>query len=157
MDYRKLRQTFGLFTTGVIVVCGNNKIRGRDHLFGITINSFSSVSLEPALLLFSVDNRSSHLSFFKNAKYFSLNVLAADQLDLAKAFSSNKSSKKWEIEGYNSGKFGSPIFPNSLAFFECKKNRVIKAGDHHVFIGQIIDFQQLNSKAPLTFFSGSYQ
>jgi flavin reductase (DIM6/NTAB) family NADH-FMN oxidoreductase RutF len=111
-----------------------------DEFFGMTINSFSSVSLEPSLALFAIDNKSSNLALFKKNRYFSLNILRQEQIQLAHAFATPKNSAKWELEPYFLGKFGNPVFQNSLGFFECKKQRVIKAGDHHIIIAQIVDF-----------------
>ena len=184
MDQRKLRETLGLFATGVIVACSrkrnfltktfsysnlfdnealteklfNNKIFGQalkeifsEEFFGITINSFSSVSLKPPLVSFCVDNRSTNLKLFKKNNYFSLNILSEDQIELAKAFATPKNNKKWQIEPYFFGVNGSPIFENSLGFFECKKHKIIKAGDHHIIIGEIVDFAKIHDKNPLLY------
>lgn len=127
-----------------------------DEFFGMTINSFSSVSLDPALVLFSVDNKSSNLKFFKKSHHFSLNILSKNQLELSKAFATSKSSNKWQVESHYLGKFGNPIFQNSLGFFECKKQRIIKAGDHHIIIGKVLDFAKLNEQEALVYSKGKY-
>lgn len=128
----------------------NHKIFGEilkkiftDEFFGMTINSFSSVSLTPPLVSFCIDNRSNNLALFKKNQYFSLNILSENQIELAKEFATPKNSKKWQIETYFLGKKGSPIFENSLGFFECKKHKIIKAGDHHIVIGEVIDFGKI--------------
>ncbi len=127
-----------------------------DEFFGMTVNSFSSVSLNPPLILFCVDDKSSNLSLFKKNRYFSLNILSEEQRDLASGFAAPRNSKKWGIEPYFFGKFGNPIFQNSLGFFECEKHRVIKAGDHHIIIGKILDFGKINDKNPLLYCRGKY-
>jgi len=127
------------------------------EFFGMTINSFSSLSLEPPLVQFAVNNKSSNLSLFKKNRYFSLNILSQDQQELASAFATPKNSKKWHVEPYFFGKFGNPIFQNSLVFFECKKHRVIKAGDHHIIIGEIIDCAKINEKNPLLYYRGKFE
>lgn len=127
-----------------------------DEFFGITINSFSSVSLEPPLVMFCIDNKSTNLRLFKKNRYFSLNVLSQEQRALAVAFAKPKNSTKWGVESYFFSKKGNPIFQNSLGFFECKKHRVIKAGDHHVIIGEVLNFEKMNDKNPLFFYSGKY-
>ncbi len=127
-----------------------------DEFFGMTINSFSSVSLDPSLVLFSIDNKSANLSFFKKNRYFSLNVLSHDQLELAKAFATPKNSTKWAVEPYFLGKFGNPIFQNSLGFFECEKYRVIRAGDHHIIIGKVLDFAKMTEQKALVYAKGKY-
>lgn len=127
-----------------------------DEFFGMTINSFSSVSLNPPLILFSVDNKSSNLLLFKKNRYFSLNILSQDQIELSNAFATPKNSTKWGVEPYVLGKFGSPIFQNSLGFFECKKHRIIKAGDHHIIVGEVMDFAKIADKEPLVYCQGKF-
>ena len=114
-----------------------------EEFFGMTINSFSSVSLEPPLVSFCIDNKSNNLKLFKKNDYFSLNILTENQIELAKGFATPKNNKKWQIESYFLGKNGSPIFENSLGFFECKKHKIIKAGDHHIIIGEVVDFGKI--------------
>ena len=128
-----------------------------DEFFGMTINSFTSISLDPALISFCIDNKSANLKFFKKNRYFLLNILSIQQHELASAFATPKNSKKWTVEPYIFSKFGNPIFQNSLCFIECKKHKVIRMGDHHIIIGEIIDFAKVNDQQPLLYFNGSYQ
>ncbi len=129
-----------------------------EEFFGMTINSFTSVSLNPPLILFLVDNRSSNLTLFKKNRYFSLNVLAEDQIDLARAFATPKNSKKWGVERYFFGQKGNPIFQKSLAFVECERFKVTKIGDHHLIVGKVIDFGKINDdKKPLLYFKGKFE
>ena len=127
-----------------------------DEFFGMTINSFTSVSLNPPLISFCVDNKSSNLELFKKNRSFILNILSEEQKDLANAFATPKNSKKWTVEPYIFSKFGNPIFHNSLSFIECQKYKVVKMGDHHIIIGEIIDFAKINEKKPLAYFQGKY-
>lgn len=210
MDQKALRETLGLFSTGVIIACARRrnflaenffsekffhekdlvtkfeefwqnflqqnplaqrlerKIPTQNFLekvkrvfaaefFGMTINSFSSVSLNPALVSFCIDNRSANLKFFKKNRYFSLNILSKEQQGLAKAFATPKNSAKWNVEPYFFGQKGNPIFQNSLAFFECKKHRVIKCGDHHIVIGEVIDFGKINDVKPLIYYRSKFE
>lgn len=152
MSDKKLRECFGLFATGVMVATAN--LEGE--LYGMTINSFASVSLNPPLLLFSVANSSFNLEAFTKSKSFILNVLSTKQLDLAKEFARSQNHKKWEIEKYHSTKLGNIVFENSLGYFECKKHQIIAAGDHHVIIGEIIDFAKLQQHDPLLYFSSQF-
>jgi flavin reductase (DIM6/NTAB) family NADH-FMN oxidoreductase RutF len=128
----------------------------KEEFFGMTINSFSSLSLDPALILFSIDNKSSNLPLFKKNRYFSLNILSSDQIELSKAFATPKNSTKWGVEPYFIGKYGNPIFQNSLGFFECKKHRVIKEGDHHIIIGRVLECEKLSDRESLTYLKGKY-
>ncbi|GDX36198.1 hypothetical protein LBMAG18_07090 [Alphaproteobacteria bacterium] len=127
-----------------------------EEFFGMTINSFTSISLSPALISFCIDNKSGNLKFFKQNRYFLLNILSEEQQDLASAFATPKNSKKWSVEPYIFSKFGNPIFHNSLCFIECRKHKVIKMGDHHIIIGEVINFAKVNDKKPLLYFSGKY-
>ncbi|NBV06328.1 MAG: flavin reductase [Proteobacteria bacterium] len=126
------------------------------EFFGMTINSFASVSLKPPLVSFCIDNKSANLKFFQKNKFFSLNILSESQQELASGFATPKNSKKWGIEAYFLGQNGSPIFENSIAFFECKKHKIIKIGDHHILIGEVIDFAKLSEAKPLLYFQGKY-
>lgn len=127
-----------------------------DEFFGMTINSFSSLSLDPPLILFSIDNKSSNLKLFIKNEYFSLNILGESQKDLSNAFATPRNQNKWDIEPFFFGKYGNPIFQNSLAFIECKKYRIIKAGDHHIVIGQIVDYGKISKQYPLIYYKGKY-
>lgn len=127
-----------------------------NEFFGMTINSFTSISLDPPLISFSIDNRSSNLALFKKNRYFSLNILSDQQQLLSGAFATPKNSIKWGVEPYFFAKKGSPIFQNSLAFFECRKHKIIKIGDHHVVFGEVIDFDKVNDGKPLLYYSGKY-
>ncbi len=127
-----------------------------EEFFGMTINSFSSVSLKPAMISFCIDNSSSNLRLFQKNKTFSLNILSEAQQELSRGFAMPKNSKKWGIEPYSLGKNGNPIFKNSIAFFECKKHKIIKVGDHHLVIGEIVDFAKINDTRPLLYFQGKY-
>jgi 3-hydroxy-9,10-secoandrosta-1,3,5(10)-triene-9,17-dione monooxygenase reductase component len=128
-----------------------------EDFFGMTINSFSAVSLNPPLVSFCIDNKSSNLHLFKKNKTFSLNILSESQQNLANGFATPKNSKKWGIETYFLGQNGNPIFENSLGYLECRKHRIIKAGDHHIVIGEVVDFGKLNDSKPLLYFQGKYQ
>ena len=127
-----------------------------EEFFGMTINSFTSISLSPALISFCIDNKSGNLKFFKRNRYLLLNISSEEQQDLASAFATPKNSKKWSVEPYIFSKFGNPIFHNSLCFIECRKHKVIKMGDHHIIIGEVINFAKINDKKPLLYFSGKY-
>lgn len=128
-----------------------------EEFFGMTINSFTSVSLNPPLVSFLVDNRSSNLKLFKKNRYFSLNILSQEQLNLARAFATPKNNSKWNIEDYYFGKKGNPIFKNSLAFLECERFKVTKIGDHHLIVGRVIDFSKSDdNKKPLIYFKGGF-
>lgn len=135
-----------------------NKIKKifAEEFFGMTINSFNSISLNPPLISFCVDNKSTNLKFFKKNRYFLLNVLSLQQKNLSSAFATPKNSQKWHVEPYFFSKYGNPIFYNSLSYIECKKHRVLKMGDHNLIIGEIIDFGEVQKSPPLLYYKGKY-
>lgn len=130
-----------------------------DQLYGMTINSFTSVSLCPPLISFCIDNRSSNLILFKRGHYFALNILCEEQQGLATAFAKAGNIQKWQYEPFLVSEFGNPIFQESLAIIECKKHRIIEMGDHHVIIGEVVNFNSQNQpkeSMPLTYWRGKY-
>lgn len=148
LNEQDLKSCFSLFATGVMVAATSDS-QGKNQ--GLTINSFSSVSLSPPLLLFSIGNSSHNLDIFKNSQSYSLNIMAKNQLDLALEFAKPNNDKKWLTEEYQLTKNNNPIFKNSLGFFECIHHKIVEAGDHHVFIGEIIDCAVLNDDEALLY------
>ena len=153
MEIRNLRDCLGKFATGVIIAATSLD----NKLDGMTINSFSSVSLDPPLVLFCVDNRSSNLAKFTKNEFFTLNILSEDQQDLATQFAMPDNDKKWLAEEYSWTNNGCPVFDNTLGYFECRKDRIIEAGDHHIIIGEVVGFENLDeNKNPLLYFKSKF-
>jgi len=153
MEIRGLRDCLGKFATGVVVAATGDS----DEIHGLTINSFSSVSLDPPLVLFCVDNRSSNLDKFRNNAFFTLNILSEGQIDLATAFAKPNNAEKWAVEGYSLTENSCPIFDNALGYLECRKDRIIEAGDHHIIIGEVVSFKDLGeNKNPLLYFKSNF-
>lgn len=151
-DEKELRQCFSLFATGVMIATVNY----QEKLCGLTINSFSSVSLKPPLLLFSIANQSSNLEIFRNSKSYSLNILSKNQLNLALEFAKANNEAKWQVEKYDLTKNNNPVFQNSIAFFECVHHKIVEAGDHHIFIGEIIDFAKIKDEDGLFYYKSNF-
>ncbi|MEG0383913.1 MAG: flavin reductase family protein [Solibacillus sp.] len=145
MDIKLLRQTFGKFATGVTVVTWFD----GDDMKGITVNSFTSVSLEPALVLVSIDKKANSLTQMQN-KAFTINILADDQEKVAWQFAGREQQGleiKWEKGGI------APKLLNTAAFIECKPWKQVEAGDHVLFIGEVENFGRTDKQA-LTFYEG---
>ena len=151
-NQHELRNCFSKFATGVMIATTAHK----KGFYGLTVNSFSSVSLDPALVLFSIGNDSYNLNFFKKSEKFCLNILNKSQLQLAQEFAKPTNIHKWEVEDFSLSKNKNPIFDNSAAFFDCKKYKTLKAGDHHIFIGEIVEFKKLENNDPLFYFEGKF-
>jgi flavin reductase (DIM6/NTAB) family NADH-FMN oxidoreductase RutF len=150
-DERRLRNAFGCFATGVMVVTA----QGSDRLVGVTCNSFSSVSLSPPLLLWSLARRSSSLQELVNVEHFAINVLSADQVDLSQRFS-RPSEDRWKGVEYLLGVGGAPILSGALATFECASFQCYEGGDHIIFLGRVLR-ADLRDGDPLLFYRGSYR
>ncbi len=152
-EFKELRENFGLFATGVAIAT-----TAENNNFNIvTINSLTSISLDPALLLFCIDNKSSNFEAFTKNKNFAINLLTEDQIELSKTFSKS-GTKDFDLEKYfftsNSNNL---ILKDSLGYFECRQDNILPCGDHHIVIGRISNFSKLNKdKKPLLYFKGKY-
>jgi len=151
-DQRELRNCFARFATGVAIATTNH----NDQLFGLTINSFSSVSLEPPLSLFSIANKSVNLNIFKDCKTYTVNFLAANQEILANNFAKSNNDSKWEDSQYFFTKNNNPVFSKVLAYLELEHFKILEAGDHNIFIGQIIDFKIFSETDPLLYYQSNF-
>jgi len=150
-EMKKFRQCLSKFATGVTVVtCAS----GDGRPYGITANSFSSVSLEPRLILWNVAKVSNSLQAFLDAKYFAINILATDQRELSSHFAKSDHTLFDDIEIDRSGQ-NVPLIPDSLACFECRTSQIHDCGDHYIIIGEVLKFRSTEAD-PLLFFNGQY-
>lgn len=150
-DRRQLRDAFGSFLTGVTVVTSRDS---NNEPIGFTANSFSSVSLYPALLLISIDKRSTNFDKFTHCKYFAVNILSEKQKDVSNIFS-QKVEDRFSHVNWFTATSDSPIISESSAWFDCRLHQVIDAGDHAILIGNVIDFHS-EGTAGLGFYRGAY-
>lgn len=150
-DTRAFRRALGNFATGVTVVTAATA-SGRK--VGVTANSFNSVSLDPPLVLWSIDKRSSSHEVFEEASHFAVNVLAADQIDLSNNFARPKDDRFAGIE-YDPGEGGSPVFADCSARFHCEKFQQVDGGDHWIMIGKVVAFDDFG-RSPLLYHQGAY-
>lgn len=142
----------GNFATGITVVTTLNK---DGSPYGLTVNSFTSVSLDPVLVLVCLDNRLSGLQFFKDSKRFGVNILSESQEDLSRMFAKKDSERPPSI--YFTGKLGMPLLKNSLAVMECETAEVYAGGDHLIFLGRVEHAEVLEAQYPILFFQGKYR
>jgi len=150
-DTRAFRRALGNFATGVTVVTAATE-DGRK--VGVTANSFNSVSLDPPLILWSIDKRSSSHEVFEAASHFAVNVLAADQIDLSNNFARPKEDRFAEIE-FEAGEGGAPVFVDCSARFHCEKFQQVDGGDHWIMIGKVVAFDDFG-RSPLLYHQGAY-
>lgn len=151
LDPRAFRRALGNFATGVTVVTAATPGGAQ---VGVTANSFNSVSLDPPLVLWSIDKRSGSYPVFAQASHFAINVLAADQVDLSNRFARPSEDKFADIE-VNLGAGGAPLLADCAARFQCEKYQQIDGGDHWILIGKVIAFDDLG-RAPLVYHQGAY-
>lgn len=151
VDTRAFRRALGNFATGVTVVTAADA-SGRK--VGVTANSFNSVSLDPPLILWSIDKRSTSHAVFEAATHFAVNVLAADQIDLSNNFARPREDRFAEIE-YQAGAGGAPVLADCSARFECEKYQQVDGGDHWIMIGKVVAFDDCG-RSPLLYHQGAY-
>ena len=152
-DQTAFRKALGLYATGVAIVTA--KADGAD-LLGITINSFSSVSLDPALILFSASKNLRSLEKLARADAWAINVLSRDQTDISRRFAQS-GNDKWSGIEWVDGHHGVPVLPGALAVFECEPYARYSGGDHDILLGQVVRYTTTPERSPLVFFAGSYQ
>ena len=151
-DTRALRNALGRFATGVAIVTA---IDPDGQPIGLTVNSFSAVSLEPALVLWCLDNNSHNLSCFRNATHHAINILSVDQEDLSNRFAT------WPVDRFaglqwQTGAGGAPLFDGCFATFEVANETIHAAGDHTIFVSRVEKFSEIADLAPLLFHAGQY-
>jgi flavin reductase (DIM6/NTAB) family NADH-FMN oxidoreductase RutF len=130
---REFRDSLAQFATGVTVICAPGP-GGR--FVGFTANSFNSVSLDPPLVVWSLNRRASNLAAFERAGSYAINVLANDQAHLARRFSRPHADRFAGVL-YRLGAAGVPLIEGCVAWFECRHHAQQRAGDHVLFIGAV--------------------
>lgn len=153
IDQRTFRKVLGCFASGVTVVTTVNPENGAK--VGVTVSAFSSLSLEPPLVLFCLGEKTASLEAFKANGHFCINILAEDQRDMSIRFAS-KAEDKFQGLDTTSGQSGVPVLPGCIATLECRLTEMVKGGDHWIFIGEVINLAHEEGGAPLVYFRGAY-
>lgn len=148
-ETRDYRNALGKFSTGVAIVTVNTS----DGPIGITINSFASVSMSPALILWSVAKHAGRYDVFKDASEFSIQVLAEDQYQEAMHFAKNASD--FDANSWHLPKGKPPISKSALASFECEREVTYDGGDHTIVVGRVKRYSQ-RAGNPLVFSAGEF-
>jgi len=152
-DTRALRNALGRFATGIAIVTA---IDPDGHPIGLTVNSFSAVSLEPPLVLWCLDNSSHNLEAFRRASHHAINILSVAQQDISNRFATWPTDRFVGLP-WRPGAGGAPVFPACCSSFEVANETAHVAGDHTVFIGRIEKFSETPDLAPLLFHAGQYR
>jgi 3-hydroxy-9,10-secoandrosta-1,3,5(10)-triene-9,17-dione monooxygenase reductase component len=151
VDPALFRQALGTFATGVTVVTTSGPA-GED--IGLTANSFNSVSLDPPMILWSLARASLSLAAFKAAEHFAVHILGEDQENISSRFARRGEDKFAGVE-LERGPSAIPMLTNYAARFVCRTAYQYEGGDHIIFVGEVVEFDQ-SARAPLVFHGGQY-
>jgi flavin reductase (DIM6/NTAB) family NADH-FMN oxidoreductase RutF len=149
MDDRQFRNAMGTFVTGITIIT----TEVENEVYGMTANAFTSVSLDPKLILVAISNNAKMLSHIQHAKKFAVSFLASDQIAQSMHFAGQiKYAEPYEFARLNSH----PVINDALANITCNVYSEFVAGDHTLFIGEVTDIC-LNEGDPLLFYQGKYR
>ncbi|MEB6478155.1 MULTISPECIES: p-hydroxyphenylacetate 3-hydroxylase reductase component [Acinetobacter] len=151
IDPMRFRRALGNFATGVTIMTAQNE---QGEKVGVTANSFNSVSLDPPLILWSIDKNSSSFPVFEQASHFAVNILSGSQIELSNKFS-RRNIDKYEGTSYQTGAGQAPILDHCSAVFECERHDIIEGGDHWIIIGKVVRFRD-EGRSPLVYHQGAY-
>jgi flavin reductase (DIM6/NTAB) family NADH-FMN oxidoreductase RutF len=151
ISQEEFRTALGHFASGVTVVTAKS---ANNELFGITVSAFSSLSLDPPLVLICIDRSASLHDELKTGRHFAVNILAADQETVSRRFAS-KGVDRFEGIGFREGAAGTPLLDGALASIECEIVSEYPGGDHSIIVGRVDSASVIDGK-PLAYFRGGY-
>ena len=151
-DKRAFRQALGSFPTGVAIVTAISPSRPP---MGITVNSFTSVSLEPPLVLWCIDRKSDRYEVFTKVGGFTISVLGTAHEEVSSRLAQQGAHSLDGLDLIDT-ELGAPALADSLAFFECASEAVYEGGDHAIIVGRVLRFARREAGAPLVYFRGRY-
>jgi flavin reductase (DIM6/NTAB) family NADH-FMN oxidoreductase RutF len=148
-----LKQAMRAYPQGVTVVT----TMSEQGPVGLTVSSFTSVSLEPPLVLISIAKSSGLYALLSHARTYAVNFLADDQKSVSDRFA-GRTREKHRFDGirFTKGTTGSPVIAGSRAVLECRAWRTFEGGDHSILVGEVVVARTLNSKKPLVYYSQQY-
>ncbi|KAA0682310.1 flavin reductase family protein [Roseomonas genomospecies 6] len=152
-DSRAFRNALGCFATGITVV---TTVAPDGEPIGVTVNSFSSVSLDPPLVQFCLGRAAMSIDAFTAAPSFAVNILAEGQTDLSTRFSRRDLQERWDGVGVERWDSGVPILTGCLANLECDREHVYEGGDHVIIVGRVRRLAGSEDGKPLLYFRGAY-
>lgn len=152
-DARTLRDALGCFATGITVVTA---MTPDGTPIGLTANSFTSVSLDPPLLLVCIANTASSGPILQQAEHFAVNVLQIGQQPVSTRFA-GKGEDRFAASDWSEGENGAPVLAGSLSAFECRRHAVHEGGDHFILVGEVKRAQFDARRDPLLYFRGKYR
>ena len=155
LDDRRLRNALGQFPTGVTII---TSVTASGERLGMTISSFSSLSLDPPLILFSIHRRANSFAAWQQVTHYAVNILNEAQEELSNRFALPK-GEKWAGLTMHAGKTGVPLLPNAMVTLECEPYGRYEGGDHEIFVGRVVEVHENLAKRgrPLVFSGGRYR
>lgn len=151
-DSKQLRNVLGHYPTGVTIITAMDTAGSP---FGMTANSFASVSLDPPLILWSVGAEGSGHDIFVEAEHFCVHFLSQEQEDLSSLFA-DKQENRFENIDWSPGKLGAPLLPGCMCRIQCTREAVYPGGDHSIILGKAVYIESTQEKKPLVFHQGQY-
>ena len=148
----EFRDALGMFATGVTIVTARTD---TGNLVGLTANSFNSVSLSPPLVLWSLARSAGSMAAFSTGLHYAINILSADQQELAKQFAKRDHDRFAGVE-YELGGAGAPLIAGAAASFECFNRSRYEEGDHVIFVGEVERCTHRVGASPLLFHGGKF-
>jgi flavin reductase (DIM6/NTAB) family NADH-FMN oxidoreductase RutF len=148
-DSKKFRSALGIFATGITVVTSRS---ADGHDFGLTATSFNSVSLDPPMVLWSLDRQSSNAAAFDQVEFFAIHVMAGDQEHVCRQFATRGIDRFAGLD-LSRGHGGVPLLSGCSAVFECRIAHRYVGGDHVIMVGEVMSFTE-STRDPLVFYRG---
>lgn len=148
----EFRSALGMFATGVTIVTVRT---AQGKLMGLTANSFNSVSMDPPLVLWSLSQNAGSMAAFSTGSHYAINILSANQQDLARQFASPVPDRFAGVE-YTLGVSGAPLLAGAAATFECFNRSQYEEGDHIIFVGEVECCARETGASPLLFHGGRF-
>lgn len=153
MSEGSLRSTLGQFATGVTIVTGRDD---EGVPFGMTANSFASVSMDPPWVLWNIAKTAQCFDRFMQAQHFAIQILATDQRALASQFATRLDDKFSGVE-WHAGDHELPLFDGVVARLICRQARLLDGGDHTIVVGEVESHAITNDCDPLVFYDGGFR
>ncbi|MEI8156154.1 MAG: flavin reductase family protein [Burkholderiales bacterium] len=148
----EFRQALGMFATGVTIVTAR---AANGSFVGLTANSFNSVSVSPPLVLWSLARSAGSMAAFSTGSHYAINILGADQQDLAKQFAA-QGIDRFSGVAFSTGAGGAPLLQGAAATFECFNRSRYEEGDHVIFVGEVEACTHRVGASPLLFHGGKF-
>jgi len=153
IEPKDFRDTVGCFATGITII---TTIEAGGSPIGLTANSFTSLSLDPPMVLFCLDYNVTSFDAFQAGGHFAVNILSTGQQNLSNRFAKS-GPEKWDGVAYDTWGTGSPILPGCLASMECTVSSINEGGDHVIVIGEVVRMERAPADVmPLLYFRGGY-